>query len=87
MERRDPSTDRLWLVFALTSLAMLVVLAVSPVKDFFREYRRYQKDYRALVLRKAGSLKEVRSAQALQVGIRQSAANVSFETVRHRVGL
>ncbi len=71
MRRPGSSTDRLWLVFALTSVAMLAVLAVSPVKDYFREYRRTQKEYRALLLRRAGSLKEVRSAQAMEVGIRQ----------------
>jgi mono/diheme cytochrome c family protein len=67
----DRSADRLWLAFALTSLAMLAVLAVSPVKDYFREYRRYQKEYRSLLLGQAGSLQEVRRAEAQEVGIRQ----------------
>ena len=71
MERRGRSTDQLWLWFALSSLGMLGVLGISPVKDYFREYRGYQNEYRVLLLRRAGSLQEVRRAEALSVGIRQ----------------
>jgi mono/diheme cytochrome c family protein len=71
MDRPDRPSDSLWLAFALASVAMLVVLAVSPVKDYFREYRSYQRQYRSLLLKKAGSLKEVRRAQEQVVGIRQ----------------
>jgi len=67
----DRSSDRLWLWFAIVSVAMLVVLAVSPVKDYFREYRSYQTDYRALLLQSAGTLKDVRRARQQTVGIRQ----------------
>jgi cbb3-type cytochrome oxidase cytochrome c subunit len=33
------------LAFAISSVAFLVVLAVSPVKDYFREWKRYSKEY------------------------------------------
>ena len=36
---------RFRLVFAVTSVAFVAVLAVSPVKDYFREWKRYSKDY------------------------------------------
>lgn len=71
MKGIDRSTDRLWFWFAVSSLVFLVVLAISPVKDYFREYRSIQNEYRALLLRRAGSLREVRRAQAEGVGIRQ----------------
>lgn len=66
-----PSTDRLWLWFAVCSVIFLVVLAVSPVKDYFREYRRYQNEYRDLLLRSATSLKDVKQARARQVNVEQ----------------
>ncbi|HXI20997.1 MAG TPA: c-type cytochrome, partial [Gemmatimonadales bacterium] len=71
MAEREVSTDRLWLWFAIVSVVMLVVLAISPVKDYFRQYRRYQNDYRALMLKSAGTLKQVRRAREEAVGIRQ----------------
>ena len=36
---------RLRAAFALTSVIFVVVLAVSPVKDFFQSWKRYEKDY------------------------------------------
>jgi len=71
MTQPDRSTDRLWLWFAIVSVAMLLVLAISPVKDYFREYRRIQNDYRALLLKDAGTMQEVRRAREQAVGIRQ----------------
>jgi mono/diheme cytochrome c family protein len=71
MDRPDPSADRLWYTFAVTSVALLAILAVSPVKDYFREYRHYQRQYRKLLLSDAGSLQEVRRAQAEEVKVRQ----------------
>ncbi len=65
------STSRLWLAFALASLACLVVLAVSPVKDYLREYRRYQDGYRARLLASASTSKELAAARAETVHIRQ----------------
>jgi mono/diheme cytochrome c family protein len=71
MAAPDRSTDRLWLWFAIVSAAMLVVLAISPVKDYFREYRGYQNQYRALQLKNAGTMQEVRRARDQAIGIRQ----------------
>ena len=36
MARPDRSSDRLWLWFAASSVLFLLVLAISPVKDYFR---------------------------------------------------
>lgn len=71
MADRQLSSDRLWLAFALASVAFLAVLAVSPVKDYFREYRRYQNEYRERLLGAAGSSKELKAAEAEAVHIRQ----------------
>ncbi len=35
--------------FALASVALLIVLAVSPLKDYFSEWRSYQHQYNALI--------------------------------------
>jgi mono/diheme cytochrome c family protein len=66
-----PSSDRLWFWFSVSSVAFFVVLAVSPIKDYFREYRRYQDEYRQRLLHTAGSLKELKQARAREVGVRQ----------------
>jgi mono/diheme cytochrome c family protein len=66
-----PSSDRLWFWFGVSSVAFLVVLAVSPIKDHFREYRHYQNEYRQRLLHSAASLKELQRARALTVGVRQ----------------
>lgn len=63
--------DRLWVWFGISSVVFLVIMAVSPVKDYFREYRAYQNEYRALLLEQAGSSRELREAQAQQVRVRQ----------------
>jgi len=36
---------RLRVSFAIASVAFVAVLAVSPVKDYFEEWKRYEKDY------------------------------------------
>ncbi|MBI4531650.1 MAG: c-type cytochrome [Candidatus Latescibacteria bacterium] len=36
-------------LFAISSLIFLIVLAVSPLKDYFREWKRYQKAYNRLI--------------------------------------
>jgi mono/diheme cytochrome c family protein len=41
--------SKLKTIYAITSLLFLVVLAVSPLKDVFREWRKYQKEYNKLV--------------------------------------
>ena len=71
MAARGFSSDRLWLWFGVSSVVCLGVLAVSPVKDYFREYRRYQNEYRTRLLAAAGSSKELKAAQAETVHIRQ----------------
>ncbi|MBI3450096.1 MAG: c-type cytochrome [Acidobacteria bacterium] len=67
----DGRSDRLWLAFAVSSVAFVGVLAISPVKDYFREYRAYQTAYRQKLLDGAGSAQELKAASALTVGIRQ----------------
>jgi mono/diheme cytochrome c family protein len=71
MNGPDRSSDRLWTWFAVSSVVFLVVLAVSPVKDYFREYRRYQDGYRRQLLATASTAKELKAAQEESVGIRQ----------------
>ena len=71
MATNRPSSQSLWLWFAVSSVVCLGVLAVSPAKDFFREYRRYQNVYRERLLAAAGSSKELKEAQAETVHIRQ----------------
>lgn len=71
MWRNNPSTDPLWFWFGISSIVFLAVLAVSPAKDFFREYRSYQQDHRQLLLERAGSPRELEQARATGVGIRQ----------------
>ncbi|MFQ5670739.1 MAG: c-type cytochrome [Acidobacteriota bacterium] len=70
---REPSSslDRLWFWFALASGVFLAVLAISPFKDYFREYRAEQAAYRRLRLERAGTRKELAAARAIQTGIRQ----------------
>lgn len=71
MAGKAPSSDRLWLAFAVSSVACLAVLAVSPVKDHFREYRHYQNEHRSLLLEAASTAQELHRAQVVQVGVRQ----------------
>lgn len=66
-----PSSGRLWFWFAVSSVVFLAVLAVSPIKDYFREYRGYQNEYRRRRLHSAASLKELKQARARGVGVRQ----------------
>ncbi len=39
------ASRRLRATFALASVAFVAVLAVSPVKDYFREWKQYEKEY------------------------------------------
>ncbi len=63
--------DRIWFWFAAMSFVFLVVLAISPIKDYFREYRKYQIDYRDQLLERAGTSRELRDANREGVRIRQ----------------
>jgi len=71
MAARDKSSDRLWFWFAVSSVVFLSVLAVSPIKDYFRRYRSYQGTYRSMLLESAGSARELREAKDQRAGIRQ----------------
>ncbi len=71
MADRGRSTDRLWLWFAVSSVLFVSVLAISPVKDYLREYRPYQRAYRKLLLDSAGSAREVAEARSRPVRIHQ----------------
>jgi len=66
-----PSSDRLWFWFFVSSVTFLVVLAVSPIKDYFREYRHYQNEYRQRLLHSAASLKQLNQARARAVSVQQ----------------
>jgi mono/diheme cytochrome c family protein len=67
----DMRSDHVWVWFGLSSVVFLVIMAVSPVKDYFREYRTYQNEYRDLLLGQAGSSRELREAQAQRVRVHQ----------------
>jgi mono/diheme cytochrome c family protein len=71
MSGPNASSNRLWFWFAVSSVLFLGVLAVSPIKDYLREYRRYQNQYRERLLHSAGSLKELKQARERQVEVRQ----------------
>ncbi len=45
VEKMGEISTRLRATFALASVAFVVVLAVSPVRDFFQTWKRYEKDY------------------------------------------
>jgi len=44
-EEMGKVTDRLRFVFAVSSLIFLAVLAISPLKDYNREWRQYKRSY------------------------------------------
>ena len=58
-------------LFALTSLLMLAVLAVSPVKNALRPYRAFQRQYAALGATHATSLQAARVFLQRPVAIQQ----------------
>ncbi|MBI1788973.1 MAG: c-type cytochrome [Acidobacteria bacterium] len=59
---------RMPLLFCLASAALLVVYAVAPMRDYFREWRRFQKDYNRLADEKLRQNMPVRPGP---IGIRQ----------------
>lgn len=71
MPSGGPSSDRLWLTFAASSVICLLVLLISPVKDHFREYRSYQEEYRERLITIAGSSRDLRRAREETVHVRQ----------------
>jgi mono/diheme cytochrome c family protein len=44
-EEMGKVTKRLRLIFALSSVVFLIVLAISPARDYLRDWRRYERDY------------------------------------------
>jgi len=68
---QHPPADRLWLWFAVSSFVFLGVLAISPVKDHFQEYRRYQGRYREFLIQTAASRHDLREAEGQRPQIRQ----------------
>jgi mono/diheme cytochrome c family protein len=58
-------------LFALTSVAFLLVLAISPAKNFFRPYRAIQKRYAALGVARARSAQQAREYENRPVAIHQ----------------
>ncbi|MFQ5766539.1 MAG: c-type cytochrome [Acidobacteriota bacterium] len=67
----ERSANRMWVVFALSSVVFLVVLAISPFKDYFSEYRSQQERFRKVLAVNASTRKEVEAARDFKVGIRQ----------------
>lgn len=65
------SSDRMWLAFSVSSVLCLAVLAVSPIKDHFREYRSFQQDYQERLVAAAGTSRELRQARQETVRVRQ----------------
>jgi len=57
--------------FAISSVLFLVVLAISPTKNFFRPYRRIQEEYRRLGQERARSMKAAGEYAARPVAIQQ----------------
>src|ERR1700674_3062204 len=44
-EQMGKLTDRMRLIFAVSSVVFLAVLAISPFKDFRREWKQYKRSY------------------------------------------
>jgi len=44
-EEMGKVTKRLRLIFAVSSVVFLMVLAISPARDYLRDWRRYERDY------------------------------------------
>ncbi len=58
--RNSTGLGKLKTIYAITSLLFLFVLAVSPLKDVFREWRKYQKEYNKFVEQQPVRIKPVR---------------------------
>jgi mono/diheme cytochrome c family protein len=44
-EEMGKVTKRLRLIFAVSSVIFLIVMAISPARDYLRDWRRYERDY------------------------------------------
>ena len=58
-------------LFALTSVAFLVVLAISPAKNALRSYRAYQRRFAVLAASRARSAQQARDFEKRPVAIHQ----------------
>src|SRR5512142_386250 len=58
-------------LFALSSVAFLAVLAVSPVKNALRPYRRIQSDFVRAGVARAPNMKAAQAYQARPIAIQQ----------------
>jgi mono/diheme cytochrome c family protein len=58
-------TKKLYRLYAVASLLFLLVLAISPAKDYFTEWRYYQQEYKKLLSNQPRRMKPI------QTGIRQ----------------
>ena len=58
-------------LFALSSLAFLAVLAVSPVKNALRPYRSIQRDYQRVGVARAANLKVAQTYASRSIAIEQ----------------
>src|SRR6476660_8781334 len=58
-------------LFALSSVAFLAVLAVSPVKNALRPYRAIQQDFRRVGMARATNLKAAQVYAANPIAIKQ----------------
>jgi mono/diheme cytochrome c family protein len=45
VEEMGKVTKRLRLIFAVSSVVFLMVLAISPIRDYLSDWRRYERDY------------------------------------------
>ncbi len=52
-------------IFGIVSVLLLIVLAVSPVKNYFSEWRSYQKEYNEIIKDYPGEI------DAVEIGIKQ----------------
>ena len=62
---------RLRRTFAATSVIFLIVLAISPTKNYLRQYRSLQIRFRTLGMSRAKSVKEARVYASRPVAIQQ----------------
>lgn len=57
--KNDVGLDRLKVIYGLSAVLFLAVLAFSPLKDVFREWRHYQRGYNAFVAKQPVRIKPV----------------------------
>jgi len=65
-EEQELSENNLTKLYAIVSLVFLGVLAISPAKDYFTEWRSYQHQYNQLLSQ------QPRRAKAIPIGIKQT---------------